>query len=112
MPARTFSLEDRLASMPKIFDQAQNTTANHAKNCISLHKLHLEAAKVTETVNGGEGIKLTGERAFEDAFLDIVNRVVPVKKGEAVADRTVKFISSYLKFSQEKGQYYTTMSQS
>jgi condensin complex subunit 3 len=89
--------------MPKIFDQAQNSTANHSKNCVAMFKLHSEAAKVTELVNGGEGIKLIGERAFEDAFLDIVNRVLEVKKGEAVADRIVKFVATYVKTGKERG---------
>src|ERR1700749_2195615 len=102
MPTRTWTLEDRLKTIPTIFDQVQNTTANHTKNYIALYKVHQEAAKVTESVNNGEGIRLTGERAFEDAIIDIVNRVLAVKKGEAVADRVVKFIGGYLKFGNEK----------
>jgi condensin complex subunit 3 len=104
MPARTWTLEDRLKSLPTIFDQVQNTTANHSKNYVALYKVHQEAAKVTESVNNGEGIRLTGERAFEDKVIDIINRVLVVKKGEAVADRVVKFIGGYIKFGSDKGK--------
>jgi hypothetical protein len=104
MPARTWTLEDRLKTIPTIFDQVQNTTANHSKNYVALFKVHQEAAKVTESVNDGEGIRLIGERAFEDVLIDIINRVLVVKKGESVADRVVKFVGGYLKFGNEKGQ--------
>lgn len=110
MPARTLTLDDRLKSISTIFDQAQNTTANHSKNFVALYKVHLEAAKVSETVKGGEGIKLTGERAFEDVIIDVSNRVLVIKKGETVADRVVKFLGGYIKFGKEKGKHLESRS--
>lgn len=91
-------------AIPKIFDQAQGSTANHQKNCVALYKLHADVAKVNEAVNGGKGKKLTGERAFENAFFDMVNRVLPVKKGVAPADRIMKFVGAYVKVLNDKGQ--------
>ena len=90
-------------SVSGIFDQAQNSAANHRKNCITLHKLHIRAASITQAANHGESLKLTGERCFGDAFLDMVNRILTIKKGPAVADRTVKFIWGYVKYMNEKG---------
>lgn len=48
-------------------------------------------------------VKRTGERAFEDAVLGMLSRVLAVKKGASVADRIMKFMGSYIKFMNEKG---------
>ncbi|KAH7887136.1 nuclear condensing complex subunit [Phlebopus sp. FC_14] len=105
MPARTTrttSVEENLTTnLPKIFDQAQNTTANHQKNVVALHKIHLEAAGFTESVHNGRSIKLTGERMFEDMFIDTLCRVMVVKKGVSQADRVVKFVGAYTKYMNQ-----------
>jgi condensin complex subunit 3 len=100
MPTRT--LETIASALPKAFEQAQNSSANHQKNFIALHKIHLEAATKTESV-AGHAIKLVGERAFEDCFINMVNRVLIIKKGISVADRIVKFVAGYIKFLNAKG---------
>ncbi|KAJ8457735.1 hypothetical protein ONZ51_g11351 [Trametes cubensis] len=105
MPAKTpapFDLDSLKNALPKIFDQAQTTAANHQKNYIALYKLHSDAAAITESVQNGKSLKLTGERVFEDLFLDMITRVLPLKKGTTVADRIVKFIAGYSKFITEK----------
>ncbi len=106
MPARTaapFDLESLNTALPKIFDQVQNTTANHQKNFIALYKLQSDAANIKEPVQRGKSDKLTGEKAFETAFEDMLLRVLPLKKGTPVADRSVKFMTGYAKFITEKG---------
>ncbi|KAL1941783.1 hypothetical protein VTO73DRAFT_6783 [Trametes versicolor] len=105
MPARTpapFNLDSLKEALPKIFDQAQTTAANHQKNFVALYKLHSDAAAITEAVQNNKSLKLTGERTFEDVFHDMIMRVLPLKKGTSVADRTVKFIAGYTKFITEK----------
>lgn len=102
MPSRTVTLEDRVATIPAIFDQVQNSVANHPKNFVALYKNQVEAAKFTESLNRGQSIKLVGEKAFQDAIVDALNRVLPVKKGVQPADRIVKFIGGYVKFMNEK----------
>lgn len=92
-----------------IFEQAQLSLTNHRKNCITLHKLHLRAAAISQAVEcGSDPLRLTGERWFGDAFLDMVNRVLIVKKGPAVVDRIVKFTGAYVKFMNEKGELITS----
>ncbi|KAI0699152.1 nuclear condensing complex subunit [Cerioporus squamosus] len=106
MPARTaapFDLESLKSALPKIFDQVQNTAANHQKNYIALYKLQSDAANVKEPVQRGKSDKLTGEKAFETAFADMLLRVLPLKKGTSVADRSIKFMTGYAKFITEKG---------
>lgn len=89
-----------------IFDQVQSSLANHKKNCVALYKLHQRAAAVTKSTqkkNGAATVKYTGERAFADSFLDMVNRILGMKKGPASVDRIVKFVGSYIQYLNEKG---------
>lgn len=88
-------------SVPRIFEQAQTSTANHQKNFVALNKLHNEAALVIE--ENGKQTQLVGEKAFEDLFIDMLLRVLPLKKGATVVDRIVKFVAGYVKFINEKG---------
>ncbi|WVQ70731.1 hypothetical protein IAR50_000253 [Cryptococcus sp. DSM 104548] len=85
--------------LPPIFDQVQQTTANHRKNIVHLHKIQEQCAALTEETP--RGTKLVGEKAFNTTFMDMVSRVLPVKKGVAVADRVVKFVASYVAYSTE-----------
>ncbi|WVW80873.1 hypothetical protein I302_102863 [Kwoniella bestiolae CBS 10118] len=94
-------LTDTLPSLlPPIFEQVQHTTANHRKNIVSLHKIQHQCSTITEETP--KGTKLVGERAFNNGFIEMVNRVLPVKKGTAVADRVVKFVASYVAYSTEQ----------
>ncbi|KLT44848.1 hypothetical protein CC85DRAFT_295396 [Cutaneotrichosporon oleaginosum] len=94
-------LTDTLPSvLPPIFEQAQNTTANHRKNIVQLFKVQRTCAEVTEETE--KGIRLVGERAFNALFISMINRVLPVKKGVAVADRVVKFVASYVAYTTEQ----------
>ncbi|KAG2088380.1 nuclear condensing complex subunit, partial [Suillus discolor] len=85
-----------------IFDQVQNSTANHQKNFVALHKLHLDAAGFAESVHNGRSIKLTGERIFEERFKDMLCRAATVKKGTSQGDRIVKFVGAYTKYINER----------
>ncbi|KAJ6570219.1 nuclear condensing complex subunit [Mycena vulgaris] len=100
MPARTLPATDLQTAVPRIFDQVQTSTTNHQKNFVALHKLHLEAAQKTEAVPNG--VKLIGEREFEALFMNMLSRVLPVKKGATTADRVVRFIGGYIKFVNER----------
>ncbi|KAI0747199.1 nuclear condensing complex subunit [Daedaleopsis nitida] len=105
MPARTpapFDLESLKSALPKIFDQTQNTVANHQKNFIALYKLQSDAAAIKQPLKNGEGFKGIGEKAFETTFDEMLLRVLPLKKGTSVADRSIRFIAGYAKFLTEK----------
>ncbi|KAM6503310.1 Nuclear condensing complex subunit [Amanita muscaria] len=104
MPPKSASavLEDLKEKVAAVFDQAQASLASHRKNCVALYKLHVQAGNVTEVVKNGRATRLVGERAFGDAFVDMIARVLVVKKGPATADRVVKFVGTYVKFMNEK----------
>jgi condensin complex subunit 3 len=101
--APRLALDNLQDSISVIFDQGQASAANHRKNCVALHKIHAQACAITQSI--GKSLKLVGERVFGDVFIDMINRVVVVKKGSPAADRTVKFIGFYVRFINEKGAY-------
>ncbi|KAG6876787.1 hypothetical protein C0992_011749 [Termitomyces sp. T32_za158] len=108
MPGRTLqpgaaALSDKVtAQVPRIFEQAQTSLANHQKNLVALYKLQTEAAQCTEEVRKGRAVRLIGEKIFEEAILHILIRVLPLKKGVTPADRVVKFIGGYVRFGQRQ----------
>ena len=103
MPVPSTSLRDTVeTTLPKIFDQAQSSIANHQKNCVALYKLHLTASELRRLPSSGNGEKLVGERIFEETICDMMSRVLLVKKGQAVADRIAKFVAAYIKVLVEK----------
>lgn len=101
--AKEFDLDILSTAIPNVFDQAQVSAANHKKNCVALFKLQNGSAAVTET--SGRGTILAGEKFFTNVFLDMLNRVLLVKKGNQIADRVIRFIVTYMKFLFEKGVF-------
>ncbi|KAJ3774574.1 nuclear condensing complex subunit [Lentinula raphanica] len=102
MPAKsTTNLDGLPAAIAARFDEAQRSLANHKKNCVALHKLHLQAVEV-KSRRRNEDI-LEGEVAFGDAFTDMITRTLPMKKG-AFADRIIRFVGSYIKMMNDKGE--------
>ncbi|KIM27971.1 hypothetical protein M408DRAFT_70480 [Serendipita vermifera MAFF 305830] len=100
MPTRLSTKEGSDEDIFNIFQQAQANIASHKKNVVQLHKLHSQAAQHTEST--AKGIRLVGEKAFNKAFEDAVYKVLPLKKGTTVADRIVKFVGLFVKFTVEK----------
>lgn len=106
MPPPATSLRETVeTTLPKIFDQAQSSIANHQKNCVALYKLHLTASELRQSSSSGNGEKLVGERFFEETICDMMSRVLLVKKGQQVADRIAKFLGAYIKVLVEKSVF-------
>ncbi|TXT10982.1 hypothetical protein VHUM_01733 [Vanrija humicola] len=106
-PSVDYLTETLPSVVPPIFDQAQGTTANHRKNIVQLRKVQEKCAEITEKTPKGE--RLVGERAFSSIFIDMVNRILPVKKGVGVADRIVKFVAGYVTYITEQDAEDDTM---
>ena len=105
MPARTRQPNESALDqyIPRIFNQVQDSAANHKKNYVALHKIQAELAEHTEELQKGKLVRLTGELMFQDQFIYMLCKVLPLKKGIDSADRTVKFVAGYVKFINEKG---------
>jgi condensin complex subunit 3 len=100
-PSVSYLTDTLPSALPPIFEQVQGSTATHRKNIVQLFKVQKTCAEVTEETE--KGIRLVGERSFNALFINMINRVLPVKKGVAVADRVVKFVASYVAYTTEQG---------
>ncbi len=97
------SIEQVIAQIPPIFAQVQLSLASHKKNVVALRKLQLACAQVTEEHDHNTTVKLVGEKAFNVSVIDMVNRVLQIKKGIAVADRVVQFIGRFATHMMAEG---------
>lgn len=98
-------LEALPATLAEIFGQSQHSLTTHRKLVNNLHKVFVACCEIQEPVGSGSDgmIKLTGEKAFRDGVLDMLDRVVACKKGVVQADRVVKFVAAYCGFASEHG---------
>lgn len=90
-------------SISKIFDQVQTSTSNHRKNHVALYKLHIELAAIKKSIKNGTQESLIGETLFRKIVHDLLTRTFPHKKGVVCADRVIKFVGSYVRFINERG---------
>ncbi|PCH34950.1 hypothetical protein WOLCODRAFT_106764 [Wolfiporia cocos MD-104 SS10] len=88
-------------SVALIFDQAQQSSTNHRKNCVALHKLQVAAITARSSSLRNTATK-DADRTFDDIFLDMLTRVLIVKKGLAAADRVVGFVGAYVQYIMDK----------
>lgn len=103
MPVSVPKLSSLADAIPPIFLQCQTSLANHRKNVTALAKIHAQTSDVWEEVP--KGIKLTGEKAFNDRFMEMLYHVLPIKKGIPNADRVIKFIGAFILHISQKGMY-------
>ncbi|KIK68741.1 hypothetical protein GYMLUDRAFT_190085 [Collybiopsis luxurians FD-317 M1] len=106
MPGKTVTrkqpadAQDLFSKLSNIFDQVQNTTANHQKNIIALHKIYIDIAQIRGKTKDGATI-LTGEKQFEQVIYAILLRLLETKKG-APGDRVVKFFAGFVRHLNDK----------
>lgn len=98
-------LDTLYTAVAQIFEEAQTSLANHKKNCVALFKVHTKAATIT--ANGAKK-KFAGEKAFQEVFMDMLGRVLVVKKGPANADRIIKYAGAFVRFLNEKSECYNS----
>ncbi|KAF7325646.1 hypothetical protein MKEN_00414500 [Mycena kentingensis (nom. inval.)] len=90
------------ASVAAIFEQAQTSLANHRKNCVALYKIHTGAG--SRASSSKKPTAPADQTLFVATFIDMVARVLVVKKGPPTVERTLKFIAHYVRFINEKTQ--------
>ncbi|KAI1306684.1 nuclear condensing complex subunit [Xylaria venustula] len=86
-----------------VFRDAQKTTATHRKLAVTLRKTH-EACCYEPTRPGSKTAAADDfdEAAFNAEFTRCVVRIMPVKKSEAVGDRTIRFVGLFLRHANDK----------
>lgn len=84
-----------------VFREAQRNTATHRKSAVTLRKLQ-EACCYEPTVSKKTAASDFEEDDFNKEFIRCVLRVMPVRKSEAVGEKTVRFIGVFMRHSIDK----------
>lgn len=79
-------------TIPILFNSSQQQTACHRKNAVQLRKLLSESYEKTGSLDD-----------FTLYFIPAVHKILAVKKKEPTAEKSMKFVSAFLAFLQEKG---------
>ncbi|KAK9768449.1 chromosome condensation complex Condensin, subunit G [Basidiobolus ranarum] len=87
-------------SIPKVFQEVQKTVANHRKLANVLRKLQEKASKIGKRKLDNQ--YLSGEQSFNLEFTRNLSKILPVKKREPAIDRVIKFVQTFIQYSQEK----------
>lgn len=95
--------KDLFPKVSAIFEQVQNTTANHQKNIVALHRIYIDTAQLRGRTKDGATI-LTGEKQFEQIVYGLLLRLLETKKGGS-GDRVVKFFAAFVRTLNEKGEF-------
>ena len=91
------------AQICNIFSDAQKSAAGHRKLIVGLRKIQ-EACCYEPPRPSKPRRQEFGEDDFNVEIARCVVRLVGVKKSEAVGDRTVRFLGSFLRHASEKGE--------
>ena len=91
------------AQICSVFSDAQKPAAGHRKLIIGLRKIQ-EACCYESPRHSKPGRQEFDEDDFNVEIARCVVCLVGVKKSEAVADRTVRFLGSFLRHASEKGE--------
>ncbi|KAJ9134466.1 Condensin subunit-like protein [Pleurostoma richardsiae] len=89
------------AQVVSVFREAQRNTASHRKLAVTLRKLQ-EACCYEPTSANKHTAGDFEEEEFNTEFIRCILRIMPVKKTEAVGEKTIKFIGLFLRHSNDK----------
>lgn len=84
-----------------VFREAQRNTATHRKSAVTLRKLQ-EACCYEPTSAKKATAGDFDEDDFNSEFIRCVLRVMPVRKSEAVGERTIRFVGVFMRHSIDK----------
>ncbi len=88
-------MADQTPIARKIFQEVQKTATNHRKNAVILRKFQV-ACYSRNNIN-------LGQNEFNKEFVRNLNKILPVKKGQATAERVITFIATFVKYCYEIG---------
>lgn len=102
--AKSPTLESLLSLIPPIFTQVQTTAVNHKKNCVALRKIQDKCGEFKEEVEREDQvvIRLIGEKKFNNTVLEMMNRVLVIKKGVNVADKVIHFMGKFVNYTSQQ----------
>jgi len=89
-----------------VFREAQRTTASHRKLVVTLRKIQeaccYEPATGQKQSGAAAALSEFDEDDFNTEFVRCALRILPVKKSEGVGEKTVRFVSLFLRHAIEK----------
>lgn len=88
----------------RIFGAAQHTTASHRKHAVNLRQIHEQCCNGGIKSKGRGDLEGFDEERFTQEIERCVIRLMGIKKTEAIGDRVVRFLGTFLKHSSEKGK--------
>ncbi|CAO3650504.1 unnamed protein product [Cunninghamella blakesleeana] len=90
-------------SVPQLFNDAQKPNAVLLKLSVALRKIQEVAAlKKTPKPEEPQDIDEEGEKAFNTEFIRNVNKILPIRRKEPHADSIVRFIATFLQYTQKQ----------
>ncbi|CAG8638769.1 14909_t:CDS:10, partial [Funneliformis caledonium] len=107
MPVRETSLSSLLLFIPQIFQEVQKTVTNHRKNAAVLRKFQLRCSTFNQVSRSsrdsiGSDTDNLGEVEFNKEFVRNLNKILPMKKGQATAQRVIAFVATFIKYCQNE----------
>ncbi|GMG19289.1 unnamed protein product [Ambrosiozyma monospora] len=82
---------NKLAGFNEI-EQAIRKAFQNAQNTVSVHKREVAVLKTIQL----RSLRLGFSKQFNDLFIKMVNKILPLKKNEPVGDRIIKFVTSFV----------------
>ncbi|GME73432.1 unnamed protein product [Ambrosiozyma monospora] len=82
---------NKLAGFDEI-EQAIRKAFQNAQNTVSVHKREVAVLKTIQL----RSLKLGFSKQFNDLFIKMVDKILPLKKNEPVGDRIIKFVTSFV----------------
>ncbi|KAI8334445.1 nuclear condensing complex subunit [Chlamydoabsidia padenii] len=92
-------------TIPHIFNDAQKPNAVLVRFSIALRKLQEICSLKSPTPPGQpQDIDFDGEEAFHKEYIRNVNRILPIRRKEPHADSIVRFVATFLQYTQKQDQ--------
>lgn len=93
-------------SVPQIFNDAQKPNATQRKHAVALRKIQEQCALNSPARKGHpHDIDPEGEGKFNAEVIRNINKILNVRKREPHADRIVRFIATFMQYTQQLGAF-------
>ncbi|KAF7725065.1 hypothetical protein EC973_000472 [Apophysomyces ossiformis] len=99
---KTAAIASLSTTLPQIFNDAQKPNANQRKHAISLRKIQEQCCLNEPIIEGTpHNIDIDGEKAFVTEVIRNLNRILQIRKREPHADRIIRFVASFMQYTQQ-----------
>lgn len=94
-------------TVPQIFNEAQKPNATQRKHAVALRKIQEQCALNSPARKGlPHDIDPEGESKFNAEVIRNINKILNIRKREPHADRIVRFIATFMQYTQQLGALF------